>query len=101
MEPQFIQQFFKNKEIFTINEGDNILYKAVDVESVLQTINIRTLIQNFDRDEKCLRNIQTTRGMKDVLFLTTKGMFRLLHNTKKDVSKEFRAWTSIILKKYI
>jgi len=101
MEPEFIQQFFKNKEIFTINEDDNILYKAVDVETVLQAINIRTLIQNFGEDERCLRNIQTTRGMKDVLFLTQKGLFRLLHNTKKDISKEFRQWTSIILKKYI
>ena len=101
MEPEFITKILKNKDIDRIIEDDLRLYKAVDVEKVMDISNIRVLVQNFDEDEKYMRNIPTTRGNKNVLYLSTKGIYRLLHNTKKPISKEFRNWVATKLSSHI
>lgn len=89
---------FENNNITIIKEYNNTyLFKANDIGKILDLTNIRVSIQNFDEDEKCIRLAYTVRGEKDMIFLTSRGIYRLLYNSKKPIAKQFRKWIGDIL----
>jgi len=89
---------FENNNITIIKEDINtFLFKATDIGKILGLTNIRVTIQNFDEDEKCVRNAYTVRGDKDMIFLTSRGVYRVLYNSKKEIAKKFRKWVGNIL----
>lgn len=68
-DPNCIMQAFENNTITIIKEEPNTyLFKASDIGKILDLTNIRVTIQNFDDDEKCVRNTYTVRGDKDTIF---------------------------------
>lgn len=89
---------FENNNITIIKEEPNrYLFKASEIGKILDLTNIRMSIQNFDEDEKCVRKAYTVRGDKDMIFLTSRGVYRLLYNSKKPEAKRFRKWVGDIL----
>ena len=89
---------FENNNITIIKEEpNNFLFKATDIGKILDLTNVRVSVQNFDEDEKCVRNAYTVRGDKDMIFLTSRGVYRLLYNSKKPIAKQFRKWVGNIL----
>ena len=89
---------FENNNITIIKEEPNtFLFKATDIGKILDIVNIRSTTQNFDDDEKCVRKAYTVRGDKDMIFLTSRGIYRLLYSSKKPIAKQFRKWVGDIL----
>lgn len=55
--------------------------------------NVAQSVQNYDEDEKVLREVYDLRGvLQDTTFLTSQGVYRLLYNSKKEGAKKFRKW---------
>jgi len=93
---------FENNPISIIKENvDNkklYCFKANDIAKVLDILNIRQSIQNYDEDERVVRKVYDPYGtLQDTIFLTSRGVYRLLYNSKKEIAKKFRKWASDIL----
>jgi len=97
-----IVRAFENNNVSILNEKiDNkkkYYFKASDIAKILNIINIRTSIQNYDEDEKVVRKSYDIRGCEqDTTFLSSQGVYRLLYNSKKETAKKFRKWAGNIL----
>lgn len=97
-----IVKAFENNPIAILHEEINdkkiYYFKASDVGKVLDIVNIRTSIINFDEDEKVVRTTYSSNGGNpETIFLTSQGVYRLLYNSKKEVAKKFRKWAGNIL----
>lgn len=93
---------FENHPIFIFNEKVNsknqYYFKALDIGKALDITNMSTSIQNFDEDERVLRETYDTIGrIQNTIFLTSHGIYRLLYGSKKPIAKQFRKWASTIL----
>ena len=101
--PNQIIKVFENHPIFIfkdVNESNKKQYyfKANDGGKVLDIVNIRTSIQNFDEDETVVRATYDQKGaLQDTKFLTSRGVYRLLYSSKKPIAKKFRKWAGEIL----
>jgi prophage antirepressor-like protein len=84
-----LQEEINNKKIYW--------FKAADIGKALNLSNIRVSIQNYDDNEKDVRKTYTLRGEQDVIYLSSKGVYRLLYNSKKEIAKKFRKWAGNIL----
>lgn len=96
-----IMKAFQEHPIFIYEEtsDDNKIhyYRASDIGNLLELTNIRVSIQNFSKTEKCLRKVNTIKGMQNILFLTSNGVYRLLYSSKKELAEKFRDWAGSIL----
>ena len=97
-----IVKAFENNPISIITEDINnkkiYCFKASDVGKVLNIVNIRTSIMNFDDDEKVVRTTYSSKGGNpETIYLTSQGVYRLLYNSKKEIAKKFRKWAGNIL----
>jgi prophage antirepressor-like protein len=97
-----IVKAFENNPISIIHEDINnkriYYFKASDVGKVLDIVNIRTSIINFDEDEKVVRTTYSSNsGNPETIFLSSQGVYRLLYNSKKEIAKKFRKWAGNIL----
>ena len=99
-----IVKAFENNPIAILQENNNddnkkiFYFKASDIGKVLNIVNIRTSIQNFDDDEKVVRTTYSSQGgNQECIFLTSQGVYRLLYNSKKEIAKKFRKWAGNIL----
>ena len=97
-----IVKAFENNPISILEEDINnkrvYYFKASDIGKALNLTNIRVSIQHYDEDEQVVRKAYDLRGCEqDTLFLTSRGVYRLLYNSKKEVAKKFRKWASDIL----
>ena len=100
--PNCIVKAFENNPISILHEEINnkkeYYFKATDIAKVLCISQIRSSIQNFDDDEKVVRKVDDLRGVaQDTSFLTSRGVYRLLYNSKKEIAKKFRKWAGNIL----
>ena len=100
--PNCIVKAFENNPISILHEEINnkkeYYFKAIDVAKVLCISQVRSSIQNFDDDEKVVRKVDDLRGVaQDTSFLTSRGVYRLLYSSKKEVAKKFRKWAGNIL----
>jgi len=97
-----IVKAFENNPISILEEDiDNkrvYYFKASDIGKALNLCNIRVSIQNYDEDEQVVRKAYDLRGCEqDTIFLTSRGVYRLLYNSKKEIAKKFRKWAGSIL----
>ena len=97
-----IVKAFENNPISILKEdnGDKKVYyfKASDIGKALNLSNIRASIQNYDGGEQVVRKAYDLRGCEqDTTFLSSKGVYRLLYNSKKPAAKKFRDWAGDIL----
>ena len=93
---------FESKNVMILQDiGDNDekinLICGLDVAKVLDLSNIHASVQNFNSDEKVIREIMTKGGPQKMLFLTSDGVYRLLFNSKKPEATIFRKWACKIL----
>jgi len=64
----------------------------------LNLSNIAVSIQHYDESERVIRKAyDTTNRLQDTVFLTSRGVYRLLYNSKKKEAEEFRKWVGDIL----
>lgn len=91
---------FENNPISIIQDETDKKYffKASDVGKVLNIVNIRTSIMNFDDHERVFREAYDPQGtLQNTIFLSSQGVYRLLYNSKKEIAKKFRKWVGNIL----
>jgi prophage antirepressor-like protein len=98
----YIVKAFENHEILIVHdERKNVneyLFKAFDVAKVLEISKIRNSTQNFEDDEKVIRKDTDSIGRsQETIFLTSRGVYRLIYNSKKAIAKKFRKWVGDIL----
>jgi prophage antirepressor-like protein len=97
-----IVKAFENNPIAILHEDINskkiYYFKASDIGKALGIVNIRSTIQNYDDDERVVRNVYDPQGTpQDTIFLSSQGVYRLLYNSKKEIAKKFRKWAGNIL----
>ncbi len=80
-----LEHFISEYHVDIIWENDEPLFKASDIGNVLSLKNIRMSMAHFDSDEKCLRASDTSGGKQNLVYLTRKGMIRLIQKTRKVV----------------
>ena len=59
-------------EIVIKGTHENPLFRASDIALVLEIVSIRSIIRNYNSDEKTVHTINTHGGPQDVTFLTEK-----------------------------
>ena len=97
-----IVKAFENNPISILQENVNdkkiYWFKASDIGKVLNLVNIRTSIINYDEDERTVRTTYSSSGGNpDTVYLSSQGVYRLLYNSKKPEAKKFRKWAGNIL----
>jgi prophage antirepressor-like protein len=73
------------------------LFRASDVGDTLDISNIRSSIQNFNSTDKTIIATNTLGGMQDVIFLTTKGLYKVLFKCKKPIGLQFQDWVCEVI----
>ena len=100
-DPNCIIRAFENQPISIFKEivNDKTIhwFKGVDIGNTIELTNIYASVQNFDEDEKGLKEVETLGGKQKILYLTSRGVYRLLYNSKKPIAKKFRRWVGDIL----
>ena len=66
-----------------VGSVENPLFKASDIGEILGMVKIRNVIQDYDITEKVMHTIKTPGGPQKVNFLTTKGLKKIICNTRK------------------
>jgi prophage antirepressor-like protein len=85
-----LQEENKNKKIYC--------FKGNDIGKAVGIVNIHSTIQNYEENERVIRKAYDLQGnLQDTVFLTSKGVYRLLYNSKKPAAKKFRNWAGDIL----
>jgi prophage antirepressor-like protein len=103
VDPNCIIKAFEKTEIAILNQVDDddkpkYLFRATDVGKALEILNIYRTIQNFlCPKEKNNKKCDTQGGPHDVVFLTSKGLYRLLYVSRKPVAERFRDWVGDLL----
>ena len=97
-----IVKAFENNPISIIEENNDdkkiYYFKASDIGKALKLTNISVSIQHYDEDERVIRKAyDTSNREQDTIFLTSRGVYRLLYSSKKEIAKKFRRWASDIL----
>ena len=72
-------------------------YKAKDIACRLRVTSIRALIQNYTIDEKEVRETVKESGNQRTIYLSEKGIYRLLYNIKSELGERFREESGNIL----
>lgn len=86
---------------FTINIQGDInfpLFQANQIAKILEIKNIHTSIENFDNNEKVIRQTETQGGVQKVIFITELGLYKLLFRSNKPIAKEFQSWVVSVIK---
>jgi prophage antirepressor-like protein len=90
-----IKAFKLNEQEIKVNiQGtqDEPLFQANQIGKILDIKKIRNSIQNFNEDEKSAYTTSTLGGEQKCLFLTEKGLYRLLGQSRKPIAKIFQGW---------
>lgn len=100
-DPNCIIRCFESSNIAILKEcsADKQTYwfRANDIAKTLGLTNISASVQNFTETEKALKKVETKGGKQNVLFLTSRGLYRLLYASKKNAAQKFRDWVGDIL----
>lgn len=87
-----------NIEITIKGTIDNPLFKASDIGEVLGLSNIRQNIQDFDESEKGVCLTDTIKGSQNIVFLTEKGLYKILFKSRKPIAIKFQNWVCDVIK---
>lgn len=83
---------YKDSEVRTIMEDENIWFVAKDVCDILGIVNSRTVTSRLDEDERGVRKIYTLGGEQPVTCVTEPGLYQLILRSNKKEAKEFKRW---------
>jgi prophage antirepressor-like protein len=75
------------------------LFRANDIATVLEISNIRTSTQDFDITEKYGVHTMDIMGRdQETMFLTEKGLYKVLFKSRKPIAKKFTDWVCDVIK---
>jgi prophage antirepressor-like protein len=77
---------------------DEPLFRASDIGEILEMTNIRATVQNFDSSEKVVNSIDTLGGYQNMIFLTEKGLYKVLFKSRKPIAEKFQNWVCEVIK---
>ncbi len=72
-------------------------FRSSDVAKIIGVVHIHSSTQNYSAKEKEVRRVETAGGPQDVVFLSSRGVYRLLYNSRKPIAEKFREWVGDIL----
>ena len=96
-----VKAFISNQlhtEIVIKGTYDEPLFRASDIGEILEMANIRASIIDYDDTERCVNAIDTSTGVKQVIFLTEKGLYKLLFKSRKPIAEQFQNWVCEVIK---
>lgn len=86
-------------EIIIKGTIDDPLFRASDVGVVLDMVNIRATIVDFDDSEKrAVNTVDGTGRLQDITFLTEKGLYKVLFRSRKPIAQKFQNWVCDVIK---
>jgi prophage antirepressor-like protein len=86
-------------KINIIGTVENPLFQANQIGKLLGLKNIRSTIENFDKDEKMVvDSIYSAGGKQKTTFLTEIGLYRLLGMSRKEEARIFQKWICNVVK---
>lgn len=88
----------KNIEVNIKGTPEEPLFNAKQIGNILEIKNISDSLKNYDNSEKLLDKAYTKKGVKDALYLTEIGLYRLLNRCKKPIAKVFQKWVNNVIK---
>ena len=100
---EIIKAFTTNsltQNVTIIMHNDKPLFKANDIGTILDMKNIRNSISNFNESEKILKEFESKGGKQITIFLTEKGLEKLLSRSRKPKSALFRDWIYLTFKEF-
>ena len=75
------------------------LFRASDIGELLEIVNIRNSIKDFDQTEKHGVHIVDAIGRnQETTFLTEKGLYKILFKSRKPVAEKFTNWVCEVIK---
>ena len=78
---------------------DDPLFQANQIAKILDIRNIRDAIKDFNEDERGVVSTDTNnKGTRNSNFLTEKGLYRLIAQSRKPVAKTFQSWMADVIK---
>ncbi|CAN0539316.1 unnamed protein product [Ectocarpus sp. 12 AP-2014] len=80
------------------DDDDDPLFRASDIGKILSIKNIHTSMIDLHDDDKVLRTAYTLGGEQKTIFVTEKGVFKLVMRSRKPVAKPFQDWVFEVLK---
>jgi len=98
---EIIKAFTDNQythNITILGDNNNPLFRASEIADVLEIKSYHSSIDDFNETEKEYRNIKTPGGNQNVIFLTEKGLYKLLFRSRKPIAIEFQNWVCEVIK---
>ena len=74
------------------------LFRASDIGEVLDVSSIRSVIRDYNDQEKVVHTMHTRGGLQDVTFLTEKGLYKILFKSRKPIAEKFQNWVCDVVK---
>ncbi len=74
------------------------LFRASDIGAILEINTIRSSVRDFDDTEKVVHKAHTLGGEQEVLFLTEKGLYKVLFRSRKSIAEKFTNWVCEVIK---
>ena len=96
-----LKAFKINTDEFHVNiQGthDDPLFQANQIAKILDIKKIRNSIKDFNEDEKGALSTDTLGGEQKCLFITEKGLYRLIAQSRKPIAKTFQSWMADVIK---
>ena len=87
-----------NVQIQILGTCEEPLFRASDIGLVLNVVQIRNSIKDFNTTEKVVRTVQTPGGPQEITFLTEKGLYNVLFRSNKPIAKIFKNWVCDVIK---
>jgi prophage antirepressor-like protein len=87
-----------NTEIVIKGTHENPLFRASDIALVLDIVSIRSIIRNYNDDEKVTQPVETMGGRQNITFLTEKGLYKILFKSRKPNAETFQNWVCDMIK---
>lgn len=89
---QVLNLDFEGRRVRIVGTTENPQWVAVDVCDVLDIVNSRSAIADFDTDEKGVETIYTVNGKQRMATVYEAGLYRLIFKSRKAEAKKFQNW---------
>ena len=74
------------------------LFQANQICDLLGIKSFRSHIDDFTEEHRVLCQINTCKGLKNVIYLTELGLYKLLGRSRKDIAAKFQNWIVKVIK---
>ena len=88
----------KEYEINIRGTIDEPLFQANQIGVLLGIAKIRNHMTTMDCKDKVAHDIGTLGGIQKVLFLTERGLYKIIAKSNKPIAKKFQDWMVNVIK---